>query len=144
MKSIALNTKTTIWRKAAKFAGILMLIFSVFALNSCSRDDDPSDNDFFAGTYRGTLTYDGIGGPSPDITASNGSVFVTKIGSATKYNFRFSNGIPDINGIEFRKEGDNTMVMVGSTTTSYIRITNNNLTILYSTNGQTWTADATR
>lgn len=144
MKSIALNTKTAIFRKTAKFARLLMLILSVFALSSCSRDDDPSDNDFFAGTYRGTLTYDGIGGPSPDITASNGSVFVTKIGSATKYNFRFSNGIPDINGIEFRKEGDNTMVMVGSTTTSYIRITNNNLTILYSTNGQTWTADATR
>ena len=141
MKRIAFKTKTSIFRKTAKFAGLLMLIFSVFALSSCSRDDDPSDNDFFAGTYRGTLTY---GDGTTSITKENGSVFVTKIGSATKYNFRFSDGIPDINGIEFQKEGDNTMVMVGSTATSYIRIDNKDLKILYINNGKTWTANAAR
>lgn len=142
MKSIAPNNKkASVFGKTTKFACLLMLIFSVFALNSCSRDDDPSDNDFFAGTYRGNLTYnDG----STSVIKENGSVFVTKIGSATKYNFRFSDGIPDINGIEFEKQGDNVMVSVGSTATSYIRIDKNELKIMYNTNGKTWTANANR
>lgn len=128
-------------KKIARVLGVLLLIFSFATLVSCDRDDDPSDNDFFAGTYRGTLTF---AEGTKTVNTSNGSVFVTKIGSATKYNFRFSDGIPDINGLEFQKEGDNTMTMVGSTGASYIRITNNNLTVLYSHNGKTWTANATR
>lgn len=142
MKSMATdNRKGSIFGQSAKFAGLLMLIFSVFALNSCSRDDDPSDNDFFAGTYRGTLTYvDG----TTNINTSSGNVFVTKIGSATKYNFRFSDGIPDINGIDFQKEGDNTMVMIGSNANYYIRIDNRTLKVMYNNNGKTWTANANR
>ncbi len=43
----------------------------------------------------------------------SGSVFVTKIASGTKYNFAFSDKIPDLNGVEFEKKGDNTLVSVG-------------------------------
>src|SRR5690606_31459239 len=141
MKRIAFKTKTSIFRKTAKFAGVLMLIFSVFALSSCSRDDDPSDNDNFAGTYRGTLTYDD---GTTSITKENGSGFVTKSGSATKDNFRFSDGSPDINGIEIQKQGHNTVVMLRPAPTSYIRIDNKDLKIFYSNHGKTWTANANR
>ncbi|REC48953.1 hypothetical protein [Chryseobacterium pennipullorum] len=129
-------------KKAIKILGTLMLlIFTAWSLTSCDKDDDPTNNDFFAGTYKGSVSYkDG----STDINTDNGSVFVTKIASGTKYNFGFSNSIPDLNGIEFEKKGDNSLVMIGSTATSYIRIDNNELKILYIKDGKTWTANCTR
>ncbi|QFG52209.1 hypothetical protein [Chryseobacterium sp.] len=118
-----------------------ILILSLFVIVSCSRDDDPADNDFFAGTYNGSISYvDG----SNNINTADGKVFVTKIASGTKYNFKFSNGIPDLNGIEFQQTGDNTLVSVGSTGTSYIKIDNNDLDIFYTKDGKTWTANCTR
>ena len=118
-----------------------IFILSLFVIVSCSRDDDPADNDFFAGTYNGSISYvDG----SNNINTADGKVFVTKIASGTKYNFKFSNGIPDLNGIEFQQTGDNTLVSVGSNGTSYIKIDNNDLDILYTKDGKTWTANCTR
>lgn len=129
-------------KKAIKFLGMLLLVFfAVTTITSCSDDDDPTNNDFFAGTYRGSISYHD---DDSDISTGDGSVFVTKIASGTKYNFAFSNGIPDLNGIEFEQQGDHTLVMVGSDATSYIRIDNNELKILYLKDGRTWTANCTR
>lgn len=129
-------------KKAIRILGVLMLVFvTALSFASCSKDDDPVNNDFFAGTYKGSISYnDGSTSNSTD----NGSVFVTKIASGTKYNFAFSNGIPDLNGVEFQQQGDNVLVMVGGTATSYIRIDNNELKILYNKDGKTWTANCTR
>ncbi|WEK69091.1 MAG: hypothetical protein P0Y62_14725 [Candidatus Chryseobacterium colombiense] len=120
----------------------MLLVFAVTAMSSCSRDDDPVNNDFFAGTYKGSISYND--GGSTNISTNNGSVFVTKIASGTKYNFAFSDSIPDLNGIEFEQKGDHTLVMIGSSATSYIRIDNNELKILYIKDGKTWTANCTR
>ena len=49
-----------------------------------------------------------------------------------------------MNGVEFEKKGDNTLVSVGADELSYIRIDNAKLTILYTKDGKTWTANATR
>ncbi len=118
-----------------------MSAFMFSALYSCRNDDDPVDNDFFAGTYSGSISYnDG----TKNNSTSDGKVFVTKIASGTKYNFAFSNGIPDLIGVEFQKSGDNLLVSVGSSATSYIRIDNNTLKILYVKDGKTWTANCTR
>ncbi|MDQ1098502.1 MULTISPECIES: hypothetical protein [Chryseobacterium] len=129
-------------KKAIKILGLFMLVFfTALSFTSCSDDDDPANNDFFAGTYRGSISYkEG----SNSISANDGSVFVTKIASGTKYNFAFSNNIPDLNGVEFQQTGDNTLVMVGSNTSTYIRIDNNELKILYTRDGKTWTANCTR
>jgi hypothetical protein len=134
--------KKYIMKKAIRILGLFLLVFfAVTSFSSCSDDDDPANNDFFAGTYRGSISYNDS---DNDISTDNGSVFVTKIASGTKYNFAFSNGIPDLNGVEFNQEGDHTLVMVGSTATSYIRIDNNELKILYLKDGRTWTANCTR
>ncbi|UJF30670.1 hypothetical protein L0B70_04590 [Kaistella sp. 97-N-M2] len=135
--AILKNSKKSTWR----FLGLFILLFSVISLASCSRDDDPADNDFFAGTYNGSISYyDGSTTNSQD----NGKVFVTKVGSGNKYNFSFSDGISDLNGIEFKKEGDNSLISIGSSATSYIRIDNDDLKILYIADGKTWTANCTR
>lgn len=129
-------------KKAIKILGAFLLVFFVVtSITSCSDDDDPANNDFFAGTYRGSVSY--LDGDN-NISTDDGSVFVTKIASGTKYNFSFSNGIPDLNGVEFNQEGDNTLVMIGSTGTMYIRIDNNDLKILYLKDGKTWRANCTR
>ncbi|MFC5874705.1 hypothetical protein SAMN05443633_102349 [Chryseobacterium arachidis] len=128
-------------KKVIRILGLFLLMFFVVTAVSCSDDDDPANNDFFAGTYKGSVSYNDS---DNNIQSDDGSVFVTKIASGTKYNFAFSNGIPDLNGIEFNKEGDNVLVMVGSTATSYIRIDNNELKILYIKDGRTWTANCTR
>lgn len=123
------------------FGALVLVMFTAITLSSCKDDDDPADNDFFAGTYKGSVSYnDG----STNINTNDGSVFVTKIASGTKYNFTFSNGIPDLNGLEFQKTGDNTLVMVGSNALVYVRIDNNDLKIAYSKDGKTWTANCVR
>jgi hypothetical protein len=129
-------------KNVIKILGVFMLVmFTAISFTSCSDDDDPANNDFFAGTYKGSISYnDG----SSNITTDNGSVFVTKIASGTKYNFAFSNSIPDLNGVEFEQQGDNTLVSVGSTVASYIRIDNNELKIAYAKDGKIWTANCTR
>ncbi|MDR2236239.1 MAG: hypothetical protein LBE92_08955 [Chryseobacterium sp.] len=129
-------------KKAIRILGICMLVFfTALSFSSCSDDDDPVNNDFFAGTYKGSVSYtDG----DTNINTNEGSVFVTKIASGTKYNFAFSNSIPDLNGVEFQQQGDHTLVMVGSNATSYIRIDNDELKILYIKDGKTWTANCTR
>ena len=124
-----------------KYLGLFLLVLSVVSLTSCRSDDDPADNDFFAGTYNGSVGYSD---ETTSLSNENGKVFVTKIGSGTTYNFAFSDGIPNLNGIEFNKEGDNVLVSVGSSGTSYIRIDNNVLKILYAKDGKIWTANATR
>lgn len=142
MKSTILeNRKNLTSKNVWKFLGVFLLIFSMFAVSACRNDDDPVDNDFFAGTYKGSISYSN---GSETISKDNGSVFVTKIASDTKYNFRFSDGIPDLNGVEFKKEGDHVLVMVGSTATAYIRIDNNTLKIAYTKDGKIWTANGTR
>ncbi|WP_144281512.1 hypothetical protein [Chryseobacterium echinoideorum] len=124
-----------------KILGVFVLLFAVTSITSCRSDDDPADNDFFAGTYKGSISYTD---DQNNISTDNGEVFVTKIASGTKYNFRFSNGIPDLNGLEFEKQGDNTLVMVNSNALVYVRIDNNELKMLYTADGKTWRANCTR
>ncbi|SRR5690554_978908 len=121
-----------------KFFGILALGVSSMAFVNCSDDDDPADSDFFIGRYNGTVGYlDG----ETSISSDDGHVQVVKVGN--DYNFIFSDGIPDITGVEIEKN-ENTAVMVGSTETHYIRINAQDLTILYLKDGATWTANAER
>lgn len=124
----------------------ILVLFScvilISLLTNCSKDDDPTNNDFFAGTYTGSISY--TDGDTSIENTNDGKVFVTKIASGTKYNFRFSNNIPNLNGVEFRKEGDNVLVSIDATTNIYIRIDDNVLKILYTQDGKTWTADCTR
>ncbi|MBW7675583.1 hypothetical protein [Chryseobacterium chendengshani] len=129
-------------KNVIKILGVFMLVmFTAISFTSCSDDDDPANNDFFAGTYKGNISYnDG----STTVSADDGSVFVTKIASGTKYNFAFSNSIPDLNGVEFEQQGDNVLVSVGATASSYIRIDNNELKMFYAKDGKIWTANCTR
>lgn len=132
-------------KNVTKILGSLFIaFFALVFVASCSRDDDPVDNDFFAGTYKGSIGYNNTDDDAEAINVENGSVFVTKIASGTKYNFRFSDGIPDLNGVEFEKKGDNMLVSIGANDLKYIRIDNNKLTMLYSVDGKTWTANTTR
>ncbi|WP_067144879.1 hypothetical protein [Pseudotamlana agarivorans] len=124
-------------KKLIKTCSLIVIVTLIFT--SCSKDDNPADNNLFAGTYRGEIGYNSEG---TTVSTENGSVFVTKIDD--KYDFDFSNDdIPSIRGIEF-EEGEETNINIGGSETSYIKIDESTLNIFYNENGETWTANCTR
>ena len=124
------------------FTVVTLICLSIVALSftSCSKKDDPADNDLFVGTYKGKISYLA---DKDKKSADNGSVTVVKAGN--DYYFRFSDGIEDLKGVSFKKEGDNTLVNVDlQDGVKIIRINASSLNILYTTDGKTWIANASR
>ena len=124
------------------FTVVTLICLSIVAFSSisCSKKDDPADNDLFVGTYKGKISYLA---DKDKKSADNGSVTVVKAGN--DYYFRFSDGIVDLKGVSFKKEGDNNLVNVDfQDGLKIIRITASSLYILYTTDGKTWTANAKR
>ena len=119
---------------------VICLSLVAFSCASCSKHDDPADNDLFVGTYKGKISYSDS---QQKKSADNGAVTVVKTGN--NYYFRFSDGIPDLKGVSFKKEGDNTLVNIDlKDGVKIIRINASSLNILYTTDGKTWTANAKR
>ena len=124
------------------FTLVTLICISIVAFSSisCSKKDDPADNDLFVGTYKGKISY--TNGQDQKAT-DNGAVTVVKTGN--DYYFRFSDGIEDLKGVSFKKQGDNTLVNVDwEDGLKVIRINASSLNILYTTDGKTWIANAKR
>lgn len=121
-----------------KFLSLLAVIgLGVLIFSSCSKDDDPKDNDLFIGTYKGKVSY-----TSGDETISkdDGSVTVAKLGD--KYTFNFSDGIPSIKNKEIKK-GENSFT-VDWDEGSIITIDESNLNIKMIKDGEAWSANCKR
>lgn len=127
-------------KKIFTLVTLICLSIVAFSSISCSKKDDPADNNLFVGTYKGKIAYsDG----KEKKAADNGSVTVVKAGN--DYYFRFSDGIPDLKGVSFKKEGDNTLVNIDlQDGLKLIRINASSLNILYTQDGKTWTANGNR
>lgn len=121
-------------RKSIKVLGVLFFVSAL--LVSCSKDNDPSDDDLFVGTYRGEVSYSEPDS-STDITTDDGRVTVVKVGDS--YNFDFSNSIPSLKGIKMEKN-QNTLVNSAGT----ISIDEGNLIIAYTDGGESWSANCSR
>ena len=127
-------------KKIFTLVTLICLSIVAFSSISCSKKDDPADNDLFVGTYKGKISYLA---DKDKKSADNGSVTVVKAGN--DYYFRISDGIEDLKGVSFKKEGDNNLVNVDfQDGLKIIRITASSLYILYTTDGKTWTANAKR
>ena len=119
---------------------ILSLLFiTLFAFSSCSKDDDPTDNDLFVGTYNGTVRYNE--GTSEIKSSTTGSVRVAKVGD--NYNFNFSDAIPSLNGIKMKK-GEGNVIILDDGAMGTISISASKLNISYTKDGKTWFADCDR
>ena len=129
-------------KKLIQTLGLGMLILTVLVgFTSCSKDDDPADNDLFVGKYEGTIGFDDMNNNDNDVASGEGTVTVTKVGDT--YNFAFGNGIPNLNGVDFEKK-DNVLVNIGSAGTGFIRIDAGKLTMGYTKDGKAWTANCNR
>ena len=127
-------------KKLFTLVTLICISLVAFSSISCSKNDDPADNDLFVGTYKGKISYTN---GQEQKAADNGSVTVVKTGN--DYYFRFSDGIEDLKGVSFKKEGDNTLVNVDfQDGVKFIKINASSLTMLYTTDGKTWTANAKR
>ena len=127
-------------KKIIALVSVICLSLVAFSSISCSKNDDPADNDLFVGTYKGEISF--LKGEEKK-SVENGSVTVVKTGN--DYYFRFSDGIEDLKGVSFKKEGDNRLVNIDfEDGVKYIKIDASSLTMLYTTDGKTWTANAKR
>ena len=127
-------------KKLFTLVTLICISLVAFSSISCSKNDDPADNDLFVGTYKGKISF--LKGEEKK-SFDNGSVTVVKTGN--DYYFRFSDGIEDLKGVSFKKEGDNTLLNVDfQDGVKYIKINASSLTMLYTTEGKTWTANAKR
>ncbi|MGJ7033912.1 hypothetical protein [Niabella hirudinis] len=117
----------------------LTLIAATVVFASCSKDDNPADNDLFAGTYKGSVSFHG----SKDISNANGSVFVTKVGD--RYDFKFSDGIAAITNVKMEK-GDQGYIGSVNGYIGTISINANKLFIAVTKDGtsDTWGANCSR
>lgn len=125
-------------KNAVKIIGMVCLAFMAI---SCSKDDDPVDNNLFVGTYDGSVSFtEG----ETHIAADNSSVTVVKVGDG--YNFKFNeDGIPNLTGVQFEDDGDHGIINIDfEEGIQYIRIDESNLSINYSKDGKTWTANCSR
>ena len=127
-------------KKLFTLVTLICISLVAFSSISCSKNDDPADNDLFVGTYKGKISF--LKGEEKK-SFDNGSVTVVKTGN--DYYFRFSDGIEDLKGVSFKKEGDNRLVNIDfEDGVKYIKIDSSSLTMLYTTEGKTWTANAKR
>ena len=118
---------------------ICLVVVAVLSI-SCSKSDDPADNDFFIGKYKGKISYTVDGNTK---SVDNGSVTVIKTGN--NYYFSFSDGIPDLKGVKFKKQGDHTLVNIDfKEGMKVINISASSLYIYYKQDVKKWTASATR
>src|SRR5690606_3794716 len=124
--------------KKFKLLGAMIIATLMFTAVSCSKDDDPADNDFFVGTYTGDISFNDGG---ETIVDEDGRVTVVKVGDS--YSFDFGSGIPNITGVKFQEKGDNSYISIGDGVTG-ITVDANSLTMLVTNNEGTWTANCTR
>lgn len=125
-------------KNAVKMIGMVCIAFLAV---SCSKDDDPVDNNLFVGTYDGSVSFtEG----ETHIASDNSSVTVVKVGD--NYNFKFNeDGIPNLTGVEFKDDGDHGIINVDfEEGIQFIRIDESTLKINYMKDGKTWTANCTR
>ncbi|ERJ57265.1 hypothetical protein [Sphingobacterium paucimobilis] len=123
------------------FKILSLLLITVFMATSCSKDDDPADNDLFIGKYEGTISFKDTNDKDKDVSSTEGSVTVTKVGD--NYSFNFSNGIPTIKDISMKK-GDNNTIMFSDNGIGTITVTASKLSIAFTRDGQAWLADCKR
>lgn len=123
-------------KNIVKILSLFLVVTTV--MMSCKKDKDPATADFFVGTYKGSVSYNKDG---TSITSQDGKVTVTKVDDT--YSFFFGSGIPDVKGVKFEKQDDNTYVSIGDGLTG-IKINASSLVMLVSNDGATWTANCDR
>lgn len=145
MRKETKNTRKTVGQTSVMrtvMSGVKMLFVAsliAFVSLACSKDDDPADNDLFVGKYKGHITYTK---GETHIDAKDGKVEVVKVGK--DYNFIFSDDIPNLTGVRFEKDGDHTVINIGSDEAHLIKIDASTLFIAYTKDGEIWSANCTR
>ena len=120
--------------KTGKFFSVVFFMTAIMV--SCSKDNDPVDDNVFVGTYRGSVSYSDSDS-NTNISTDDGRVTLVKVGD--NYNFDFSDGIPSLTGIKIDK---NENIFVSSD--GGITIDEGNLIIAYTKDSEVWGADCNR
>ncbi|WP_300597483.1 hypothetical protein [Niabella sp.] len=115
----------------------LGLIAMTVVFASCSKSDNPADNNLFVGKYSGSVSYTG----SKTVSNNSGSVEVVKVGD--RYDFHFSDGIPTISNVQMDK-GDQGYIGTVNGYSGALTINANKLHISLTKGSEFWGADCNR
>ncbi|MFD2789083.1 hypothetical protein KCTC52924_00578 [Arenibacter antarcticus] len=121
-------------KKSIKILGLLFITTILVA--SCSKENDPVDDNFFVGTYKGSVSFSESDSDTT-ISTSDGKVTLVKVGDT--YNFDFSDGIPSLKGIKMEKNQSVLLSLDGA-----IKIDEGTLLIGYNKDGKNWVANCKR
>ncbi len=121
-------------KKSMKLLGMLFFVVALAA--SCDNDNDPADDNLFAGQYQGSVSY-ADPESSTNISTEDGQVTVVKVGDS--YTFNFSDGIPMLKDIKMEKN-QNTLI----STDGAININESTLDIVFTRDGKVWGANCSR
>lgn len=127
-------------KKSMKLLSLLFVV--LFAVSACSKDDDPADNDIFVDDYKGTISYVNETDSEKNVSPTEGKVTVTKVGGSN-YSFIFDSNIPDIINVKMKK-GENNKLFIEDGAFGVLSIDADHLTIGYTKDGETWTANCKR
>ena len=120
-----------------------VLLITTFIFTSCSKDDDPTDNDLFVGNYDGSVGYVDLEDSDANFSNDDSRVTVAKAGG-DNYNFIFSDSeIPNLMDVTMEKGSNNHLVFEDGEG-GFIRITASSLSMAYVRGSETWTADCSR
>lgn len=120
-----------------------VLLITTFIFTSCSKDDDPTDNDLFVGNYDGSVGYVDLEDSDANFSNDDSRVTVAKAGG-DNYNFIFSDSeIPNLMDVTMEKGSNNNLVFEDGEG-GFIRITASSLSMAYVRGSETWTADCSR
>lgn len=127
-------------KKSMKLLSLLFVV--LFAVSACSKDDDPADNDIFVDDYKGSISYVNESDSEKNVSPTQGKVTVTKVGGSN-YSFIFDSNIPDIINVKMKK-GENNKLFIEDGAFGVLSIDADQLTIGYTKDGETWTANCKR
>lgn len=125
-------------KKILGLSAVLLFAAMLFGTSSCQ--GDPSQYDLFIGKYHGKISYTNTTDLNKSVAPTDGVVTVSKVGKT--YSFFFSNNIPEIVGLRFEQKDDDSYAAIGLESTSFIKIKNDELNLVYIKGllGETWTA----
>jgi len=114
--------------------GLFLIVVTIY----WTKKDVTTEN-FFLGQYDGVVFFE----DKESMTHfEDSSVNVVKIGNSTS--FVFSDDIPTISSIAFKRTEQDDIINMEATETNYIRLNNKKLEILFTQDNRTWVIYATR
>jgi hypothetical protein len=116
----------------------LLALSSLLLLSACKKEDLFAE---YVATYTGSLGYN-VTTPNPITNTTSGQATITQ--SNKVVSISFSNGVPSITGLRFKKSGSNYASIATDGSVAGINFEGSKANIAYTKDGNTWAFTGTK